>query len=115
MSIETRMEDILTAQPIPSAEEMYRMGIEASTAAEGGDLDLVTAHKWFNLAALQGHEDAVFYRKQLTVEMDSRQIASAQRSAREWLKKHGSALRTVNREPADAPASEVHEQEVSAA
>ncbi|MEM9838499.1 MAG: hypothetical protein AAF830_05015 [Pseudomonadota bacterium] len=88
MSIETRIEEILNAERIPSADEMYRMGIEASTAVDGGDIDLIAAHKWFNLAALQGNEDAVFYRKQVTLEMDSRQVAAAQRDAREWLRKY---------------------------
>ena len=88
MSIETRIEEILNAERIPSADEMYRMGIEASTAADGGEVDLVKAHTWFNLAALQGNEDAVFYRSQITLEMDSRQIAAAQRDAREWLRRH---------------------------
>jgi TPR repeat protein len=88
MSIETRLEDILLAERIPSADDMYRMGIEASTGVEGGGIDLVAAHKWFNLAALHGNEDAVFYRKQLTAEMCSRDVASAQREAREWLRKH---------------------------
>ena len=88
MSIETRIEEILSAERIPTAEEMYRMGIEASTGVDGQEVDLVQAHKWFNLAALQGNEEASFYRRQLTEEMDARQIAAAQRDAREWLRKY---------------------------
>ncbi|NNU16029.1 hypothetical protein HK107_06805 [Parvularcula sp. ZS-1/3] len=92
MSIETRIEEILSAERVPSADEMYRMGIEASTGVEGGGVDLVAAHKWFNLAALQGNEEAMFYRRQITEEMDSRQVAAAQRDAREWLRKHRPAV-----------------------
>lgn len=88
MSIETRIEEMTAVERIPSADEMYRMGIEASTGCEGCEIDLVQAHKWFNLASLQGNEDAAFYRKQLTVEMDQRQIAEAQREAREWLRQY---------------------------
>jgi len=87
MSIETRIEDIVTAERIPTADEMYRMGIEASTGCEGGEIDLVAAHKWFNLAAVQGNTEAAFYRKQITLEMDARQVAEAQREAREWLRR----------------------------
>lgn len=87
MSIETRVEELILAERIPSAEEMYRMGIEASTGVDGGKVDLVAAHKWFNLAALQGNEEASFYRKQLTAEMDQRDVAAAQREAREWLRR----------------------------
>lgn len=88
MSIETRIEEILSAERIPTADEMYRMGIEASTGADGGPVDLVTAHKWFNLAALQGNEEAGYYRQQVTAEMDKRQVAAAQREAREWLRRY---------------------------
>jgi TPR repeat protein len=88
MSIETRLEELVGAERLPTAEEMYRMGIEASTGVEGSDVDLVAAHKWFNLAALQGNEEAVFYRKQLTEEMDKAQVAAAQRDAREWLRRY---------------------------
>jgi TPR repeat protein len=92
MSIETRLDEFLRAERIPTADEMYRMGIEASTGADDGKVDLVMAHKWFNLAALQGNEDAMFYRRQLTEEMEPRQIAAAQRLAREWLRKHRPAV-----------------------
>lgn len=92
MSIETRIEEILGAEKIPTADEMYRMGIEASTGVDGGEVDLVAAHKWFNLAAMQGNEEAVFYRRQLTEEMDQRSVAAALREAREWLRKHRPAV-----------------------
>lgn len=51
-------------------------------------LDLVTAHKWFNLAALRGNDEAKHYRLELSREMSKGQIAQAQRQAREWLTKH---------------------------
>lgn len=51
-------------------------------------LDLVQAHKWFNLAAVRGNADAKRYRLELSGEMSKQEIAEAQRQAREWLKKH---------------------------
>lgn len=50
--------------------------------------DLVTAHKWFNLAAMRGNKEARDYRMELSREMTKAQIAKAQRSARNWLRKH---------------------------
>lgn len=50
--------------------------------------DYVTAHKWFNLAALKGSEDAKSYRRELAVEMTPAQVAEAQRQARAWLTLH---------------------------
>jgi TPR repeat protein len=50
--------------------------------------DYVTAHKWFNLAALKGSEDARLYRRELALEMTPVQIAEAQRQARAWITLH---------------------------
>jgi TPR repeat protein len=47
--------------------------------------DYVTAHKWFNLAAMKGSEDARHYRRELATEMTPAQVAEAQRQARAWL------------------------------
>ncbi len=52
------------------------------------DLDFVAAHKWFNLAALRGNEEAKRYRQELAREMSKAQVALAQRKAREWLATH---------------------------
>ncbi len=52
------------------------------------ELDLVSAHKWLNLAALRGSEDAKSVRSEISVEMTSSEIAEAQRQARSWLQLH---------------------------
>ena len=52
------------------------------------DLDLVEAHKWFNLAALRGNDDAKRYRLEISREMTKPQISRAQRLAREWMATH---------------------------
>jgi len=51
----------------------------------GVGVDYVAAHKWFNLAALKGSEEAKSWRAQISREMMPSQIAEAQRLAREWL------------------------------
>jgi uncharacterized protein len=53
----------------------------------GGALpaDKVAAHKWFNLAAARGSREAANYRRELAAEMSEREIADAQRLAREWI------------------------------
>ncbi|GJL95637.1 MAG: hypothetical protein DHS20C05_20420 [Hyphococcus sp.] len=75
-------------EPILSGEEMYRLGLEASTGGEMNDFDLITAHKWFNLAAMQGNLEARAYRAELANEMTPEEIADAQRQAREYLATH---------------------------
>ncbi|MBC7831672.1 MAG: sel1 repeat family protein [Hyphomicrobium sp.] len=52
------------------------------------DIDLVEAHKWFNLAAMRGNDDAKRYRFEISREMSKPQISRAQRLAREWISKH---------------------------
>lgn len=73
------------AAKVFTAEDMYRLGIEASTPQDGQEPNLVDAHKWFNLAASRGNDLAREYRAQLTLEMSSRDIAEAQRRARQWM------------------------------
>ena len=65
-------------------DALYNLGLMYSTG-RGVDVDLVTAHKWFNLAAMQGSDAARMCRAELTVEMTPAQIAEAQRQARAWL------------------------------
>jgi len=88
MSVSVRMADVAGAESIKSGEEMYRLGLEASVANEDADFDLVTAHKWFNLAAMQGNMEARSYRAELALEMTADEVAEAQRQAREYLSTH---------------------------
>ena len=67
------------------ASACYELGIAYSSGCGGTDLDLVQAHKWFNLAAVSGHEDAQACRAEISEDMTAREIAEAQRQARAWL------------------------------
>jgi uncharacterized protein len=49
-------------------------------------IDYITAHKWFNLAAMQGNSDAARLRQEIAEQMSNIDIAAAQRAARAWLK-----------------------------
>ena len=79
-----REELIHLAKEERSSEAMYRLGMMFSTG-QGVTYDIVTAHKWFNLAAVMGSQDAMARRTELAGEMSPGQIAEAQRTAREWL------------------------------
>jgi TPR repeat protein len=63
----------------------FDLGVAFSTGREGFCCDLVEAHKWFNIAATAGHEASALCRADLAREMTSREVAEAQRRAREWL------------------------------
>ena len=52
------------------------------------EIDLVSAHKWLNIAAVKGNREAAQYRQELAREMSGAAVAEAQRAAREWLQTH---------------------------
>lgn len=70
-----------------SAEELLDLGMKYCLGREVAK-DLVSAHKWFNLAALKGSEPARQYRCEISQEMSPAEIAYAQREARAWLTLH---------------------------
>jgi len=63
----------------------FDLGVAFSTGSHGVGCDLIEAHKWFNLAAAQGHEEAAWCRADIAEDMTAREIAEAQRRARQWL------------------------------
>jgi hypothetical protein len=84
------IEDALVATCLAAAAQgdtaaYYDLGVAFSTGSHGAACDLIEAHKWFNLAAVAGHEEATMCRADVAEEMTAREIAEAQRRAREWL------------------------------
>jgi hypothetical protein len=75
--------------PLPSVnssgDELFRMGLLYSTGQGGAPIDYVSAHMLFNLAAMRGSIEAKVYRREISEQMDSGEVAEAQRAAREWL------------------------------
>lgn len=63
----------------------FDLGMAYSSGSGGTIVDLIQAHKWFNLAALGGSEQAQEWRAEISEEMTAREIAEAQRQARAWL------------------------------
>jgi TPR repeat protein len=79
------METRVTDAAMGSIDALYQLGIAYSTGSDGVDVDLIEAHKWFNLAALSGCTMAQQCRAEIADEMTAREIAEAQRGARAWL------------------------------
>lgn len=82
--------DMLVANCLAAAAQgdvaaYFDLGVAFSTGSHGADCDLIEAHKWFNLAAVAGHREAQMCRADIADEMTAREIAEAQRRAREWL------------------------------
>jgi TPR repeat protein len=68
-----------------NVDALYELGVAYSTGRGGVPVDLVEAHKWFNLAALSGGTRGQQCRAEISIEMTAREIAEAQRQARAWL------------------------------
>lgn len=75
----------LAAASDGDAAACFNLGVAYSIGGGGVAGDLIEAHKWFNLAALGGHEEASWCRADVSDEMTAREIAEAQRRARAWL------------------------------
>jgi len=57
-------------------------------SGRSGVVNLVAAHKWFNLAALKGRAEAISMRREVAEMMSDAEIATAQREARAWMIAH---------------------------
>ena len=68
-----------------NVDALFDLGIAYSTGRGGIAVDLIEAHKWFNLAALSGCTRGQECRAEIALEMTAREIAEAQRQARAWL------------------------------
>jgi TPR repeat protein len=69
------------------AEALFEMGLRYATGRDG-QVDLVAAHKWLNIAAIKGSDRAAELRADVAAMMTKMQLASALRSAREWMTVH---------------------------
>ena len=78
-----------------NANALYELGVAYSTGIYGVDVDLIEAHKWFNLAALNGSDRGQQSRAEIAEEMTAREIAEAQRQARAWLTDFSPARRAA--------------------
>jgi TPR repeat protein len=72
----------VAATAVPDA--LFERGMYWASG-RSGVVNLVAAHKWFNLAAVKGHAEASAMRREIAELMNEIEIASAQREARAWL------------------------------
>jgi TPR repeat protein len=82
--------DLETATPIEAnalSDVLFERGLYWASG-RSGLVDLVAAHKWFNLAALKGRKDAIALRQEVAAQMSDTEISAAQREARAWVTAH---------------------------
>ena len=86
VTADVKVATCLAAAAHGDSNALFDLGVACSTGSHGIACDMIEAHKWFNLAAVGGHEEAAFCRADVADEMTAREIAEAQRRAREWLR-----------------------------
>ena len=82
--------DLETATPVEASaipDVLFERGLYWASG-RSGVVNLVAAHKWFNLAAMKGRVDAVALRREVAEMMSDVEIAMAQREARTWMTTH---------------------------
>ena len=79
--------DAIAVQPPVCADDMVELGLAAASGRDSAP-DLVTAHKWFNLAAMRGMPEARDLRAELAGQMTKDDVAEALKQARAWLATH---------------------------
>ncbi len=79
-----------TAIPVEASgipDVLFERGLYWASG-RSGVVNLIAAHKWFNLAALKGCADAIRLRREVAEMMSEAEIATAQREARAWMTSH---------------------------
>ena len=79
--------DLDAATPVQASaisDVLFERGLYWASG-RSGVVNLVAAHKWFNLAALKGRADAMQQRREVAAMMSEVEIAMAQREARAWM------------------------------
>ena len=82
--------DLDSAMPVNATavpDVLFERGLYWASG-RSGVVNLVAAHKWFNLAALKGRVDAIKMRREVADQMSRDEIAVAQREARDWMMAH---------------------------
>jgi uncharacterized protein len=82
--------DTETATPVEASaipDVLFERGLYWASG-RSGVVNLVAAHKWFNLAALKGRVEAIALRREVAEMMSDVEIAMAQREARTWMTTH---------------------------
>ena len=69
------------------ADILFERGMMYATGRDC-ETDVVTAHKWFNIAAIKGSTRAAELRSELSASMTKGEIAHALREARDWMTTH---------------------------
>jgi len=63
----------------------FELAMFYASGSGGVDVDLVQAHRWFNVAAACGYQAALDWRHEIAMDMSAREVVEAQKLARATL------------------------------
>jgi hypothetical protein len=81
------LENVMPVDASTIQDVLFERGLYWASG-RSGVVNLVAAHKWFNLSALKGRTDAIALRREVAEMMSETEIAEAQREARAWMTTH---------------------------
>jgi uncharacterized protein len=77
-----RIDDLLESAASGDEVAAFEAAMCYAGGAAGVDVDLVQAHRWFNVALAWGHAEAQRWRGEIADEMSAREVVEAQKLAR---------------------------------
>ena len=80
-----QVEDLAASAAGGDEVAAFELAMCYASGSGGVDMDLVQAHRWFNVAAACGYAPALGCRHEIATEMSMREVARAQKLARATL------------------------------
>ena len=80
-----RVEDLAGSAAGGDEVAAFELAMCFASGSGGVTVDLVQAHRWFNVAAACGYQPALAWRHEIAMEMSARDVVDAQKLARATL------------------------------
>ena len=80
-----RIEDLASSAAGGDEVAAFELAICYASGSGGVRVDLIQAHRWFNVAAAGGYQPALDWRHEIAMEMSTRDVVEAQKLARATL------------------------------
>ena len=80
-----RIEDLAGSAACGDEVAAFELAMCYASGSGGVEMDMVQAHRWFNVAAACGYQPALDWRHEIAMEMSAREVVEAQKLARATL------------------------------
>ena len=80
-----RIEDLAGSAACGDEVAAFELAMCYASGSGGVEVDIVQAHRWFNVAAACGYQPALDWRHEIAMEMSAREVVEAQKLARATL------------------------------